>query len=111
MPVAAVLSILHRVAGVLLFLAFPVAVYCFDLALRGPDTFIQVRDLLTGSVGARVVCAVVLWALLHHLLAGIRYLLLDIRIGVDRNAAQLGAWFVFWVELVVLFLVLASFFL
>lgn len=107
MPVTAVLSILHRLSGVLLFLAFPAAVYFFDLALRGPEQFAQVREFFTGSIGARAAGALMLWALLHHLFAGIRYLLLDARIGIDRSSARRGAWLVFAIE-IVCFLVIAK---
>jgi succinate dehydrogenase / fumarate reductase cytochrome b subunit len=100
MPVAAVLSILHRVAGVLLFAAFPFAVYFFDLSLRDPEHYARARDVLTASTAARIACAIALWALAHHLLSGIRYLLLDARVGVGRAAAQRSAWLVFALEIV-----------
>ena len=41
------------------------------------------------------ICALVLaWALLHHLLAGIRFLLLDLEIGIEREQARVSAWLV-----------------
>ncbi len=98
MPVTAILSILHRVSGVLLFLSFPVGVYFFDLSLRGPVEFEKVKAVMTGSVGFVLVEAVILWALVHHLLAGIRYLVLDLGIGSDRNTARMTAMLVLWVE-------------
>lgn len=111
MPVPAVLSILHRISGVVLFLTFPVAVYFFDLALRGPAEFLDARNALSDSFAAAIAMYAVAWALVHHLLAGVRYLFMDAGIGVKRNAAQVSAWLVFWAELAIMFLIVGLYFL
>jgi len=104
MPIAALVSIAHRASGVLLFLSIPVAIYFFDLSLRSAQDFSTVNSMLN-SVPGKLSVLVVLWALLHHLCAGIRYLLLDLRIGLTRDAARLGAWIVFGAETLALLLV------
>ncbi len=65
LPIAGLMSILHRLSGVLLFLFIPLLI-CFGL----------------------------FWSLSHHFLAGIRYLLLDIHVGVDAPVYRYTAWLV-----------------
>jgi len=103
MPVGALVSIMHRASGVLLFLAIPVVIYFFDLSLHSAQDFSTVTAMLN-SVPGKLSVLVVLWALLHHLFAGIRYLLLDVRIGLTRDAARIGAWIVFGAEALALLL-------
>ncbi len=95
-PVMAVMSIAHRIAGVLLFLAIPFAAYLLDLSLRGPESFAEARALLDhGAV--KLFLWLLIWAFAHHFFAGLRYLLIDLDVGVDlatgrRTAmAALGA--------------------
>jgi len=104
MPVAALVSIAHRLSGVLLFLTIPVVIYFFDRSLRSAQDFAAVMSMLN-SVPGKLSVLVVLWALLHHLCAGIRYLLLDLRIGLTRDAARLGAWIVFGAEALALLII------
>ena len=92
-PVAAVLSILHRVSGVMLFVATPAVIYLLDISLRSESGFARAADLIAG-LPMRLVAAVLLWALVHHLFAGIRFLLIDIDLGVARDSARRGAWVV-----------------
>ena len=104
MPIAALVSILHRGSGVLLFLATPLVIYFFELSLRSPEDFSTVISLLD-SVPGKLIVLVVLWALLHHLFAGIRYLLLDVHIGLTRAGARVSAWMVFGMEALALIVV------
>lgn len=90
-PAPALLSILHRISGALLFLAIPAAVYLLERSLSGPQGFAAVRALLL-SPGARVVGIVAAWAFAHHVLAGLRFLLIDVGVGVMRGVARASAW-------------------
>ena len=93
LPIAGFMSILHRISGLFLFLLTPILLYILDLSLAGPTGFEEARQMLTEGLG-RLVLFVLLWALAHHLLAGIRYLLLDVDIGVERPGYRYTAWFV-----------------
>jgi succinate dehydrogenase / fumarate reductase, cytochrome b subunit len=104
MPVAALVSILHRASGVLLFLAIPAAIYLLDRSLRSAQDFSAVESLLNSVTGKLCVLGL-LWALLHHLFAGIRFLLLDVRVGLTRDAARIGAWLVCGAEALALLLI------
>lgn len=93
MPVGAVLSIAHRISGVLLFLALPFMVYLLALSLQGPAGYALAMDRL-GSLPVQLLLILLAWSLFHHLLAGIRHLLLDIHIGVEKRTARRSAWLV-----------------
>jgi succinate dehydrogenase / fumarate reductase cytochrome b subunit len=99
-PVGAVVSIFHRISGVLLVLALPAALFLFDLSLRGPAGFETARALLSSGPGRiGVLLAVALFG--HHFFAGLRHLLMDIDIGVGLAAARLTAYGVFIADAVV----------
>ena len=91
LPVPGFMSILHRVSGACLSLAIPFAIYLLDLSLRGPEGYAKAHQLLAGWP-AKLVLLGLLWALLHHLLAGTRYLLLDLDVGIDKPAYRRSAW-------------------
>ena len=91
LPVPGFMSILHRLSGAVLSLAIPFAIYLVDLSLRGPEGYARAYQLLDGWL-ARLVLLGLLWALLHHLLAGLRYLLLDVDVGIDKPAYRQSAW-------------------
>ncbi|MGV6827502.1 MAG: succinate dehydrogenase, cytochrome b556 subunit [bacterium] len=91
LPPAGWLSILHRVSGVFLFLAIPWLIYLLDLSLGSGEDFVHATELLQSPLGSAVIL-VLMWALCHHLLAGIRYLLMDIDVGVDAPIYTNSAW-------------------
>ena len=91
LPVAGVMSIIHRVTGVLMILATPILIYLLDLSLQGDAGFVAAVDLLRSMPG-QILLLGLLWAVLHHLFAGIRYLLIDIDIGVDKPRYRQTAW-------------------
>ena len=92
-PVTAIMSILHRFSGILLFISLPFAIYVLQLSLSNETGYAAVQSLL-GSLFFQIVLVTMLWALLHHLFAGIRFLFLDIDIGITRSAARRSAWLV-----------------
>ncbi|MEW6133594.1 MAG: succinate dehydrogenase, cytochrome b556 subunit [Pseudomonadota bacterium] len=90
LPLAGWVSFLHRVSGVLLFFCLPLAVLALERALSGPQAFDEVRNTLR-QPAVRVLLLLAVWALAHHLLAGIRHLLLDVHVGVNLAAARRSA--------------------
>ena len=89
-PIGAIASIAHRVSGVLLFIALPVLTVLLDASLRDEAGFASVRGLLSSPL-ALVVSGVLAWALVHHVLAGIRHLLMDVGIGGELERARASA--------------------
>ncbi len=90
LPVTAQVSIAHGLAGLLLALLIPVALYLLNLSLRDQAGFDQAIHWLRHDQ-VRLLLIVPIWALLHHLLAGLRYLLIDIGIGVELCTARQSA--------------------
>lgn len=93
LPPSGLVSIAHRISGVLMFVSIPVIAYLFALSLESRQGFEQVRVWLA-SPAAIVLTVLLVWSFSHHLLAGIRHLLLDIEIGVQRAQARTSAWLV-----------------
>ncbi len=91
LPVAGVMSIAHRAAGVLLFLSIPLMLTLLHAALIGEQAFVQIQALLRQPL-MMAVLFLLLWALMHHLLAGIRYLLIDLDLGVQSPRFRQSAW-------------------
>ncbi len=89
-PIGAIASIAHRVSGVLLFIALPVVAVLLDTSLRDEVGFASVRDLISSPL-AVVAAGVLVWALVHHVLAGIRHLLMDVGIGGELERARASA--------------------
>jgi len=93
LPPSGIVSIAHRISGVLMFVSTPVIAYLFALSLESRQGFQQVQALLASPVAVALTVLLV-WSFSHHLLAGIRHLLLDVEIGVQRAQARTSAWLV-----------------
>ncbi|HEC07215.1 MAG TPA: succinate dehydrogenase, cytochrome b556 subunit [Thiolapillus brandeum] len=91
LPVAGIMSIAHRAAGVLLFLSIPFLAALLSVALSGQAGFLQAQTLLKQPI-MQVILFLLLWALSHHFLAGIRYLLIDVHLGVQAPRYRQTAW-------------------
>lgn len=98
LPPPGMVSILHRVSGAVLFLTLPLILWLFDLSLMSELSFARLADIASHWF-VKLVLLLLVWAFLHHLIAGIRYLLLDMHLGVERAAARTSALVVFWISL------------
>ena len=98
LPLPGKVSILHRVSGVGLFLFLPVLLWLFSASLTSAETFATFRSVFA-SLPAKVVLAGLLWAFVHHFCAGIRFLLLDLHVGIEKEAARKSAAVVFAVSI------------
>lgn len=103
MPVTAVVSIAHRLTGLLLFLLIPVAIYLLDLSLRSAAGYQQVLTWFDSAL-VRSILILTVWFMAHHFFAGIRYLLLDIDIGIEAAASRKTAWLATICGVIVMFL-------
>lgn len=90
MPVAAIVSILHRMSGFVLFLAIPYLLYIWYKSLFNAETYDHLQTALQGGITSSVVYLILL-ALLYHWVAGIRHLLMDIGIGEEKISGRRGA--------------------
>ena len=95
LPLAGKLSILHRISGALLFFALPVVLLpLFDKSITSELSFEEMKVLVAHPL-VKIVLLGLIWSYMHHFVAGIRYLLLDVHVGIEKYAAQKSAGIVF----------------
>lgn len=87
LPLPGVVSILHRISGVLLFLFIPLALYLLQLSLASEEGFEAAKQVLSGGF-AKLVLLGLAWALLHHFFAGLRYLAMDMHYCIDLSQTR-----------------------
>lgn len=91
LPLAGKTSILHRISGALLFLCLPLVILpLFALSVTSPESFAAMKAWVDNPL-CKLVLLVLMWGYFHHFCAGIRYLLLDLHMGVDKVSAQKSA--------------------
>ena len=99
LPIPGIVSILHRISGVILFVMLPVLLYLLSGTLSRESAFETYRAIVSNPL-VKLILIGVLWAYLHHLLAGIRFLFLDAHKGLELNTARNTAKLVFTAALV-----------
>ena len=87
LPLPGIVSILHRISGVGLFLLLPFLLYLLDRSLGSAETFVTFSAVV-GHPLVKLLLFGLLWAYMHHFCAGIRFLLLDLDKGTDLPAAR-----------------------
>jgi succinate dehydrogenase / fumarate reductase cytochrome b subunit len=90
LPASGVVSILHRFSGLMLFLMIPLLLLLLEASLASEERFQQL-SVGNASVIFRLIIFLGTWAIMHHLLAGIRFLLLDLHKGIALAQARTSA--------------------
>ena len=83
LPLAGKMSILHRVSGALMFLLLPFVVWLFDNSISSQVSYEKFTALFNGGLGMpgwfyKLIALALIWAFLHHLIAGLRHLYMDV---------------------------------
>ena len=99
LPLPGFVSILHRVSGLLLFVVAFWLLALLDASLESPESYAWVREIVALPL-VKLVLVGIAWAFLHHFCAGIRYLFLDLDMGVDLAPARASSWAVLAVSIV-----------
>ena len=94
LPIPGIVSIAHRISGVLMFLAIPFFSWLLHLSASGEAGFLQSQEILQQPI-IQLALLLLAWSVFHHLFAGIRYLLIDADVGVDKSSARASAMIVF----------------
>lgn len=92
-PVTAIVSILHRLSGILLFICIPLLLWVLKISLRDADGFATVAHFFFLS-WVKAVFWFVLVALFGHTVAGIRHLFMDLGWGETLKAGRFSAWLI-----------------
>jgi succinate dehydrogenase / fumarate reductase cytochrome b subunit len=87
LPLPGLVSILHRASGAFLFLALPWLLWLLERSLASRADFDALREVLAAPL-VRLLLLGVLWAFLHHLCAGVRFLALDAHKGITLPTAR-----------------------
>lgn len=97
MAPAAWVSILHRVSGALMFLLLPFIIWLFDVSVSSEYSFARFTALFSVGVGSvpgwffKLVALALIWAYLHHIIAGIRHLWMDLTHAVTKEFGRSSA--------------------
>jgi len=87
LPVPGIISIMHRVSGVALFLMLPLLLWLFQTSLQSPESYAMLHKVIAHPL-MKLLLLGLLWGYLHHLFAGVRHLFLDLHIGAELEAAR-----------------------
>ena len=90
LPLSGLVSILHRISGFLMFLLLPFVLYLLERSITSEISF----DYLRGFASHWFVKLIILalsWAYLHHFIAGIRHLFMDMHVGLSKEGARNSA--------------------
>ena len=90
MPFKAVLSILHRITGVIIFLGVPVLLWLLEKSLNSAAGYREVEQLLAGGFW-RFAFFGVIWAFAYHVMAGIKHLAMDMGHAETPETAKIAA--------------------
>jgi succinate dehydrogenase / fumarate reductase cytochrome b subunit len=97
LPPAGWVSILHRVSGALMFLLLPFIIWLFDVSVSSEYSFARFTALFSAGVGPvpgwffKLVALALIWAYLHHIIAGIRHLWMDLTHAVTKEFGRSSA--------------------
>lgn len=90
LPAAGIVSILHRISGALMCLLLPFTLYLLELSLTSESTYDAMRAFAAQPVVKLIILALS-WAYLHHFLAGIRHLFMDMHYLLSKDGSRNSA--------------------
>lgn len=104
-PLPAIVSILHRISGALLFFpGIPFMLCGLQMMLESPESFESLQTTFQ-SPGMKLILIVFVWICLHHICAGIRHLALDLHYGTELAQARASS---IWVLVISILLTLVT---
>ena len=99
LPLAGIVSILHRASGLVMFILLPFIIWMFDTSVTSEITYSQFTSVFTSGTGFvpgwfyKLVALALIWAYLHHLIAGLRHLWMDATHAVTLQFGRSSAVF------------------
>ncbi|MES3009623.1 MAG: succinate dehydrogenase, cytochrome b556 subunit [Pseudomonadota bacterium] len=99
LPPAGIVSILHRISGAIMFLLMPFIIWMFDTSLSSEISFESFKAAFNvGMLGIpgvlwKLVALGLIWAFVHHFIAGLRHLWMDVNHAVSKEFGKSSALF------------------
>ena len=99
LPPAGIVSILHRISGGLMFVLLPFIIWMFDTSVTSEISYSQFTSVFLAGIGFlpgwffKLVALVLIWAYLHHFIAGVRHLWMDATHAVTKEFGHSSALF------------------
>ena len=97
LPLAGVVSILHRASGLMMFVLLPLIIWFFDVSLTSEITYERFTSAFETGIGfvpgvlVKLVVLGLIWAFLHHFIAGVRHLWMDATHSVSKEFGRQSA--------------------
>ncbi len=97
LPLAGVVSILHRASGAILFGLLPLVIWLFDMSVTSEVSYEVFKTAFTAGIGfvpgwlIKLLMLALIWAYLHHFIAGVRHLWMDATHSVTKEAGRISA--------------------
>ena len=97
LPAAGIVSILHRISGAVMFLLLPLIVWLFDTSVSSEISFARFKAAFNVGLGVapgwfiKLLVLALIWAYLHHLIAGVRHLYMDVQHAVSKEFGKSSA--------------------
>ena len=97
MPIAALVSILHRISGIIMFVLLPFIIWMFDKSVSSEASYEDFTAVFTHGFGpfpgvfVKLVVLALIWSYLHHFCAGVRHLWMDINHAVSKEFGRSSA--------------------
>ena len=99
LPAAGIVSILHRVSGALMFVLMPFIIWMFDTSISSELSFARFTSAFNLGLGfvpgwfVKLAALAIIWAFLHHFIAGVRHIWMDVRHAVSKEFGKSSAVF------------------
>lgn len=99
LPPAGIVSILHRISGVIMFLLLPFVIWMFDASVTSEISYDGFASAFSAGIGfvpgwfLKLVALALIWAYLLHFIAGVRHLWMDATHSVTKGAGHHSAVF------------------
>jgi succinate dehydrogenase / fumarate reductase, cytochrome b subunit len=103
-PVAAIVSILHRISGGIMFVLLPLVIWLFDTSITSEISFERFKSAFNAGLGfvpgwfIKIVVLALIWSYLLHFIAGVRHLWMDVTHSVSQQQGRSSAKVTLWLS-------------
>lgn len=97
LPPAGWVSILHRISGAIMFILMPFIIWMFDTSISSEISFAKFTSVFSVGVGFvpgwffKLIALAIIWAYLHHFIAGMRHVWMDVNHAVSKEFGRSSA--------------------